>query len=125
MGSYSNDQLAAFSSKEPFRAHHSETKNSMTVVKPNISAPGFFTLSAHNNTGYVEMAGTSMAPPHVSDVVALPKSANPDLTYDEIYVTKTATRPRQPEPFYWPSGIPIAAKFRHNLANTTATAMAA
>ncbi|RLO11410.1 hypothetical protein DYB28_001769 [Aphanomyces astaci] len=62
MGSFTNekDKLAFFSSKGP------QATNGPAYVKPDISAPGFFTRSVShlNNTGYMHMAGTSMAAPH-------------------------------------------------------------
>ncbi|KDO22694.1 hypothetical protein SPRG_22267 [Saprolegnia parasitica CBS 223.65] len=106
IGSYTNEpnKLAFFSSKGPGKyvdAHNVR----QTIVKPTISAPGFFTLSAYNNsdTELTYLAGTSMAAPHVAGVVALLKSIKRDLTYDEIYayLTQTADRALEGEPKEW------------------------
>ncbi|KAF0689704.1 hypothetical protein As57867_018801, partial [Aphanomyces stellatus] len=108
IGSYTDTptQLAFFSSKGPAVAQDPITNKTVTLIKPDISAPGFFTLSADatNLSGYLKMAGTSMAGPHVAGVVALLKSAQSDLTYDEIYgyITKTADRDvLEAEPAQW------------------------
>ncbi|OQR87445.1 serine protease family S08A [Achlya hypogyna] len=98
-------KLAYFSSKGPgsyIDAHNQP----QTIVKPTISAPGFFTLSAYNtdDKALKYLAGTSMAAPHVAGVVALLKSAKIDLTYDEIYAYLTQTADRsmlEGEPDKW------------------------
>ena len=51
-------------------------------VKPDIVAPGSEVLSAFPQDTYASLAGTSMAGPHVTGVVALMWSANPDLIGD-------------------------------------------
>jgi subtilisin family serine protease len=55
------------------------------TLKPDISAPGWNITSSYNwtDTAYASTAGTSMACPHVAGVIALLKSAKPDLTYEE------------------------------------------
>ncbi|OQR82575.1 serine protease family S08A [Achlya hypogyna] len=107
IGSYDNEpnKLAYFSSKGP--ATYIDAHNvKQTIIKPTISAPGFYTKSAYNTSddAVVGLAGTSMAAPHVAGVVALLKSAKIDLTYDEIYayLTKTADQSMlEGEPDKW------------------------
>ncbi|CAK4074084.1 unnamed protein product [Aphanomyces euteiches] len=95
IGSYENDPtaLAFFSSKGAVQVRDPATGNTEVIIKPDVSAPGFFTLSVDisSDTSYVEEAGTSMASPHVSGVVALLKSAQKSLTFDQIknYLIKT------------------------------------
>ncbi|RQM22294.1 hypothetical protein B5M09_008926, partial [Aphanomyces astaci] len=107
IGSPTDDpnQLAVFSSKGPANIRDANN-NTVTIIKPDVAAPGFFTLSSNalNLTDYSFKAGTSMAAPHVAGVVALLRSAQPDLTYDEIYayITKTTDRDvLKPEPELW------------------------
>ncbi|AZR72129.1 peptidase S8 [Anoxybacter fermentans] len=55
-------------------------------IKPDISAPGWYIMSAKANTtnGYTEMSGTSMATPFCSGTIALMLDANPSLTPGDI-----------------------------------------
>ncbi|KAF0711805.1 Aste57867_5063 [Aphanomyces stellatus] len=99
-GSYSDDPtvLTPFSAKGLFFAVDPVIKRHVVLVKPDISAPTMDTLSAdyENVTGYVTDG---------SGVVALLKSAKPDLTPDEIYtyLTRTADRAslNTTEPAVW------------------------
>lgn len=54
----------------------------------SVAAPGSSIYStrgdSQGNPSYGYMSGTSMAAPHVSGVIALMKSVNPDLTPDEV-----------------------------------------
>ncbi|EQC29169.1 hypothetical protein SDRG_13042 [Saprolegnia diclina VS20] len=106
IGSYDNEpnKLAFFSSKGP-ATYRDKNGVRQKLVKPAISAPGFYTLSATNtgDAATASLAGTSMAAPHVTGIVALLKSANKALTYDEVYayLTKTADQALEPEPAKW------------------------
>ena len=103
IGSYTNEKnlLAYFSSKGP------QTKNGEPYIKPDLSAPGFYTRSVDisNTTTYKEIAGTSMAAPHVAGVVAIIKSVDPNLSYDKIYKYLTGTTDQKQlnttEPLTW------------------------
>ncbi|CAK4071710.1 unnamed protein product [Aphanomyces euteiches] len=103
IGSYDSEPnlIAYFSSKGP------QTANGPAYIKPDVSAPGFWTRSVDitTNSSYVDNAGTSMAAPHVSGVVAILKSVDPSLSYDKIYKYLTATTDQSPlnttEPTTW------------------------
>ncbi len=63
------------------------------ATKPEVVAPGSDIYSAQPGGGYQYLSGTSMAGPHVAGVVALMRSANPDvdvITVKEILMA-TAT----------------------------------
>ncbi|CAK4072992.1 unnamed protein product [Aphanomyces euteiches] len=94
IGSYDNEPnlLAYFSSKGP------QTKNGPAYVKPDISAPGFCTRSVDitTNSSYVQYAGTSMASPHVSGVVAHIKSVDATLNFTQVYKYLTGTTDQAP-----------------------------
>jgi subtilisin family serine protease len=72
----STNGLAYFSARGPSLAG---------ALKPDISAPGDGIKSATqvSDKSYGVWSGTSMAAPHVSGIIALLKSAYPDLTYED------------------------------------------
>ncbi|MGV9805093.1 S8 family serine peptidase [Micromonospora chersina] len=71
VGAYDSDgTLASFSRKGEGEGGR---------IKPEISAPGVAVRSSYPNNSYVEMAGTSMAAPHVAGAVADLWSYDPTL----------------------------------------------
>ncbi len=54
------------------------------ATKPEVCAPGVDIYSAEPGGGYQVLSGTSMAGPHVAGVVALMRSANPDIDVQTI-----------------------------------------
>jgi subtilisin family serine protease len=69
------DNVAVFSSRGP-------TLDGRT--KPDILAPGVLIIAAKNGGGYTALSGTSMATPHISGVVALILSENPNLSAEQV-----------------------------------------
>jgi subtilisin family serine protease len=72
--------IAGFSSRGPTFC----TPDGSAFTKPNISAPGVNTRSAHQNGGYAQLSGTSMASPHVNGVIALMLEACDVLSADQV-----------------------------------------
>lgn len=72
--------IASFSSRGPTGCNVSAERK----IKPEVSAPGVDVYSSFPGGGYGFLSGTSMACPHVSGVVALMRSANPNIPVDDI-----------------------------------------
>jgi len=77
-----NGEIAAFSSRGPNLWKVGESV--LTLLKPDISAPGEKIISAYPGNKYASMAGTSMATPHVTGAIALALQANPKLKFPDI-----------------------------------------
>ncbi|MBO4773681.1 MAG: S8 family serine peptidase [Bacteroidales bacterium] len=65
-------------------SNHTRASYSGYGDKLDVVAPGDNIYSTHNNNGYVNMNGTSMAAPHVSGVAALVLSVNSNLTGQQV-----------------------------------------
>ena len=74
----SRDQITSFSSKGAAKW------KTVTVNKPDISAPGADVISSMPRGRYAPMSGTSMASPHVTGVIAILKQARPDLNHKAL-----------------------------------------
>ncbi len=72
--------LASFSSRGPSGCDVPPA----LAIKPELVAPGVNVVSAVAGGGYANYSGSAMAGPHVAGVVALMRSANPDLEVDDI-----------------------------------------
>ncbi len=72
--------LASFSSRGPSGCEVAPE----LAIKPELVAPGVDIVSAVASGGYESWSGSAMAGPHVAGVVALMRSANPELSVDSI-----------------------------------------
>ncbi len=77
-----NGDLAPFSSRGPNLWKVGESV--LTLLKPDLSAPGDKITSAYPGNKYASMAGTSMATPHVAGAVVLALQANPKLKFSDV-----------------------------------------
>ncbi len=85
-----NSELSDFSSLGPVIVDGSNRH------KPDLLAPGDDIFSSYPGGGYSYVSGTSFAAPHVSGVVALMWSANPDLIGDvekTSQILRNSTKP--------------------------------
>ncbi|MFM8269157.1 MAG: S8 family peptidase, partial [Pseudomonadota bacterium] len=78
----SKGQSAEFSSMGPNLWKVGQTI--ITLMKPDVSAPGVAIGSSLPGNKYAQWDGTSMATPHVSGAIALLLQANPKLTVAEV-----------------------------------------
>jgi subtilisin family serine protease len=74
----SQNQVARFSSRGP------AMWNGVSLIKPDLVAPGVRIRSTSLRGGSRLMNGTSMAAPHVTGVIALMRSVKPNLTVEQI-----------------------------------------
>jgi len=83
VGAYdAQDQIAEFSSRGPNLWRVGQWV--VTVLKPDISAPGVKITSAFPGNKYATWSGTSMATPHVAGAIALAVQASPKLNYAQM-----------------------------------------
>lgn len=73
-----NDRIASFSSRGPVKW------KTLTLVKPDVVAPGVDIYSVAAKGGYTNMSGTSMATPHVAGALAVLAQAHPEATATEL-----------------------------------------
>lgn len=76
------DAIAEFSSRGPNLWKIGEAV--LTFLKPDITAPGVRVTSAFPGNKYATWAGTSMATPHVSGIIALALQRNPKLRFADV-----------------------------------------
>lgn len=92
VGSYTQDRKIAYSSCGAVVDWEMDPYHDITVIKPDIAAPGVGIYSCFPGGEYVKMSGTSMACPHVAGCAALLLQAKPELSSTDVgYVlSKTA-----------------------------------
>ncbi|KAF0712902.1 hypothetical protein As57867_004596, partial [Aphanomyces stellatus] len=79
-----DDRLSTSSSRGPSALNKK-------IIKPDISAPGAFTVSVgiSSDTASATASGTVPASAHVTGAIALYLSANPGAKYDQVYAALT------------------------------------
>ncbi len=73
-----NDIVASFSSRGPGNFPD-------CTDKPDVSAPGVNVRSSVPGNSYGLLSGTSMASPHTAGCMALLRSIDPNITYEQVY----------------------------------------
>lgn len=77
-----NDEIAEFSSRGPNLWKIGDLV--VSLLKPDVSAPGVAITSAFPGNKYATWDGTSMATPHVTGAVALLLQGNPKLKFADV-----------------------------------------
>ena len=104
---YSQDQIAGFSSRGPAPTRRPWTdpstwhRDDWNPIKPDLSAPGESARSALPGNRYDSWSGTSVATPHLAGAVAILCQRNPLLTPAILYnlLLDHTVRPSLGEPY--------------------------